>query len=83
MSPDGRLMAVPIRAQGLEFEHGTPIALFKTRLSGGFGGLAGNTRPQYNVGVDGRFVMNVAADDPQPPIIILLNWRPPASDRGR
>ena len=39
VSPDGRLMGVPIRAQGLEFEHGTPIALFKTRLSGGFGGL--------------------------------------------
>jgi Tol biopolymer transport system component len=79
LSPDEQLMAVPIRTNGPEFEHGPPVALFKTRLSGAFG----NIRPQYDVGVDGRFVMNVTAEETNSPITVLLNWKPAESNRQR
>jgi hypothetical protein len=55
------------------------VALFKTRLSGAFG----NIRPQYDVGVDGRFVMNVTAEEKNSPITVLLNWKPAESNRQR
>jgi serine/threonine-protein kinase len=76
MSPDGQLMAVPMSGQGDALEPGTSLALFKTRLSGPFG-VAGNVRPQYDVGVDGRFVFNVTTEETDSPITILLNWKPP------
>jgi Tol biopolymer transport system component len=80
LSPEAQLMAVQIRTESGTFEPGTPVALFRTRLSGAFGGVAGNVRPQYDVGVDGRFVMNDHRGDASP-ITILLNWKPPESVR--
>jgi Tol biopolymer transport system component len=79
VAADTRLMAVPIRlapdAQTLEA--GAPVALFPTRLATG-GNIAPAgflARAQYAVAADGRFLMNVAADDAAlSPITIVQNW---------
>ena len=75
ISPDGKLMAAPIRALGSTLESGTPVALFQPQL--GTNGLAGNIRPQYDVAPDGRFLMNVMTEEIISPITLILNWRPP------
>ena len=76
---DNRLMAVQIDL-GTATRTVTlrpPVALFPTRLAtAGNNGVAGYAaRPQYAVAADGRFLMNVAADDVTPPITIVQNWQ--------
>jgi dipeptidyl aminopeptidase/acylaminoacyl peptidase len=80
VAPDGRLMAVPIRRLAPDapaLEAGAPVPLFPTRLA--TGGNIFNTgvlaRAQYAVAADGRFLMNIAADDGiTSPINIVQNW---------
>jgi len=74
IAPDATLMAVPIVIKGDAIEPGAPVELFQTRIwntnfsRGGF---------QYDVGPDGRFLINVAVDqDSLLPITLLLNWNP-------
>ncbi len=75
---DNRMMAVQVeltpatRTVSLR----TPIALFATHLvAAGNLGVAGYAaRSQYAVAADGRFLMNVAADEVTPPITIVQNW---------
>jgi len=76
LSPDARLMAVPIRAQGSTLEADPPVPLFQTRLSGALGGIAGNVRPQYDVAADGRFLMSITTEETISPITVILNWKP-------
>jgi eukaryotic-like serine/threonine-protein kinase len=76
LSPDARLMAVPIRRQGATLEPGDPQVLFQTRLTTPFSGVAGNVRPQYDVAADGRFLMNITVEETTSPIAIILNWKP-------
>jgi Tol biopolymer transport system component len=77
IAPDAKLMAVAIAANGSTLEPGTPIALFQTRIFGG--GASVNTRQQYDVAPDGRFLINVTLDDTHAsPITLLLNWKPPS-----
>jgi Tol biopolymer transport system component len=79
VAPDTRLMAVPIRLapDPHTLEAGAPVALFPTRLATG-GNVVGTgflARPQYAVAPDGRFLMNVAADEAvTSPITIVQNW---------
>ena len=79
VAPDARLMAVPIplAPDTHTLEAGTPAALFPTRLATG-GNLAGTgflSRAQYAVAADGRFLMNIAADDTvTSAITIVQNW---------
>jgi Tol biopolymer transport system component len=79
VAPDSRLMALPIRipsaAQALEA--GAPVALFQTKLAtGAFIVTSGfQARAQYAVSADGRFLMNVSADDAVTlPITMVQNW---------
>jgi Tol biopolymer transport system component len=77
VAPDGKLMAVPIHVEpDRALNLGPPVALFSTRLATGANVTAGSfTRPQYAVAPDGRFLMNVTADDNVvSPISIVLNW---------
>ena len=76
LSPDAKLMAVPIRPQGPMMETGAPVPLFQTRLSGALGGIAGNVRPQYDVAADGRFLMSITTEETISPITVILNWKP-------
>lgn len=79
VAPDSRLMAVPIRVASDQraLDPGVAVPLFPTRLATGTGtaqtGLL--ARPQYAVAPDGRFLLNVTADDAAPPpITVVLNW---------
>jgi Tol biopolymer transport system component len=78
VAPDGKLMAVAIQVEtdGRTVSPGAPVALFPTRFASGANVNVGfNSRPQYAVAPDGRFLMNVTVDDPTPsPITIVLNW---------
>ena len=75
LAPDGTLTLAAIAVRGSTLEASIPVALFPTRIVGGGGNLAG-FRQQYQVALDGRFLINVAlASDPQP-ITLLLNWKP-------
>ena len=56
---------------------GAPAALFPTRLATGGGIVTAGflARAQYDVAPDGRFLMNVAADEAvTSPITVVLNW---------
>lgn len=79
LGPDNRLIAVPIEvsADGRALSPAAPVGLFATRMAtGGNAPAAGYaSRAQYAVTRDGRFLMNVEADDAAPaPITVVLNW---------
>jgi Tol biopolymer transport system component len=78
VAPDNRMMAAPIQvaADGRTLSPGAPVALFATRLTTGNTGIGGYaSRAQYAVADDGRFLLNVSADDPAAsPITIVQNW---------
>jgi len=74
IASDATLMAVPIVANGPVIEPGTPSALFQPRIA--YGGTYA-ARPQYAVAADGRFLINVPAQEAAiPPITLVLNWNP-------
>lgn len=72
ITPDGTLMAVPIRSVGSSLEAGSPHPLFQTRLATV---APGQFARQYDVAPDGRFLMNVTSEDRfSSPITVILNW---------
>jgi Tol biopolymer transport system component len=74
VAPDTTLMAVSVQASGSTFEPGTPMTLFQTRMV--VGGIA-NLYHQYAVSRDGRFLVNVRADESTAtPLTLILNWKP-------
>ncbi len=74
LGPDGALMAAPVTTRGTALEPGTPVALFPTRIVGGWDG---GQSPQYDVTRDGRFLINTVLDDAAAtPITLIMNWRP-------
>jgi hypothetical protein len=78
IDPDGSLMAVDVRpdADDTSLTFSEPRKLFRTAI------FRGGTQPpyykfQYAVSKDGRFLINEARQDEQPPpITVVLNWRP-------
>jgi Tol biopolymer transport system component len=78
ISPDAKMMAVPFQSSGPAPGIGKPVALFQTRkVRGG----TGNAQQQYDVSRDGRFLINVNADESvASPIMLIMNWKPPAAD---
>jgi len=73
VTPDAKLMAVPVVTQGSTLTPGTPQLLFQTHLP------LGSNRPQYDVARDGRFLINTDLQDASTePIHLLLNWHPPS-----
>ena len=74
VSPDGRLMAVPIRpaADRRSLEAGAPVPLFATRIGGAAPGM---NRQDYVVSQDGqRFLIDVP-ESVASPIAVVLNWK--------
>ena len=77
MAPDNRMMAAPIHiaADARTVSAGASVALFASRLTTGNTGSGGYaSRAQYAVAPDGRFLLNVIADDAGSPIIVVQNW---------
>jgi hypothetical protein len=75
MAADAKMMGVSIRATAVAIDAGVPVALFQTRRVGGGSNVIGRGH-QYDVGRDGRFIINVDAEAGAPPLTLLLNWRP-------
>jgi serine/threonine protein kinase/Tol biopolymer transport system component len=73
ITPDRKLMAVPVAVRGSSLEAGKPVPLFATRISDG----GGSCKPQYVVTRDGRFLINqVVEASTATPITLILNWDP-------
>jgi Tol biopolymer transport system component len=73
LSPDRKLMAVPIKP-GNEFEPGVAVPLFDAPLLRGF--------VPYDVAPDGRFLLNVLSDVAaarSAPLTVVLDWQPPSN----
>ena len=69
-------MAVPVTVKGAAPELGAPAALFQTRIVYGGTSPVGVTQ-QYDVAPDGRFLINVNADEGgASPITVIQNWKP-------
>lgn len=55
----------------------SPMSLFAARFAAGVNIFAGGaqSRAQYAVTSDGRFLVNMQVDDPASPINVILNWQ--------
>jgi serine/threonine protein kinase len=79
IAPDAKLMAVPIEVgvhqdKSFTFEAGKPVALFSTRITGGF--ITNGFKHQYAVSRDGRFLINQPSEEfGLAPITVILNWK--------
>jgi hypothetical protein len=75
ISPDQKLMAATVRANGPNFEVDPPKTLFQSRLFGP-AGIALQLGHKYSVSPDGqRFLMIIAAQEQTPaPITVVVNW---------
>jgi hypothetical protein len=72
LSPDRKMMAVPVKTGGVAFEAGTPVALFET--------VAAPYTPIgwcYDVTRDGQrfLMMEPAAESSAQPITVITNWQ--------
>ncbi len=74
ISPDGKLMAVPIKVTSGTLEAGAPVPLFAPKI---FGVDSVDNGLQYDVSKDGRFLLNTVSDDASP-ITVIVNWTPQA-----
>jgi len=73
LASDQRLMTVPVK-NGVAFDAGAPIPLFRTRLLAQ-GSQSVGLPTSYDVSPDGqRFLLNVRPDDLGPPVTVVLNW---------
>ena len=70
------MMEASINATNSTLDIAGPVKLFDTQISGG--GTVQNQNRQYDVGRDGRFLINSFIYDAAAPITILQNWKPPA-----
>jgi DNA-binding winged helix-turn-helix (wHTH) protein/Tol biopolymer transport system component len=75
VGPGGRMMAAPIIVMGTTLESAPPIELFQAPIFNG--GLDVNTGGrQFDVGPDGRFLINTVKEGSAQAITLLQNWRP-------
>ena len=76
LNPAGALMAAPVSVTGSTLTPGALVVLFATRILGG--GIDNGQGRQYDVGPDGRFLINQVLDTAVAPITLLMNWNPEA-----
>ena len=74
LNPAGVMMAASITVTGTTLAPGAPVVLFPTRVAGG--GVDTQQGRQYDVGPDGRFLINILVDSAVAPITLLMNWKP-------
>jgi Tol biopolymer transport system component len=74
LNPASVMMATSITVSGTTLAPGAPVVLFPTRVAGG--GVDTQQGRQYDVGPDGRFLINSELDGAAAPITLLMNWKP-------
>jgi serine/threonine protein kinase len=75
VAPNAKLMAARVHESEKAFAADTPAGLFQTQRVGGGMNVISRGQ-QYDVGADGRFLINDETDSRAPAITLLLNWRP-------
>jgi Tol biopolymer transport system component len=75
LAPDGNLMATSVTTTGGTLVKSAPVALFPARVTPVGGGA---NKQQYVVSRDGRFLINQSVERSAAPIMLILNWKPPA-----
>jgi Tol biopolymer transport system component/tRNA A-37 threonylcarbamoyl transferase component Bud32 len=74
LSPDGKLMAVPVNRNGDNLNFGTPVALFQAPFETGGANITNVGRP-YDPAADGqKFVMNSSIETSVEPLTLVTNW---------
>ena len=74
VAPDGPLTAVQVSTAGLQFRTTAAASLFAPRFTQT--AAANPFNANYDVGSDGRFLINIAVDDlATSPITLILNWK--------
>ena len=68
------MMAAPIVVTGTTLDPVAPVVLFPMRIFGG--GVDAQQGRQYDVALDGRFLINVELESAAVPITLLMNWNP-------
>jgi serine/threonine protein kinase len=76
LNPEGALMAVTVDTSGDTPVLGEPERLFETHVLGG--GTDRAQGRQYDVGPDGRFLINIELDSDVEPITLIQNFNPDA-----
>jgi serine/threonine-protein kinase len=76
LDPAGAMMAAPITVTGATLAPGAPMMLFPTRIYGR--GVDAQLGRQYDVALNGRFLINTVLNDAAAPITLLQNWNPEA-----
>ena len=79
LNPAGAMTAAQVTVTGSTLEPGEPVELFPTRIYGG--GVDSQQARQYDVGPDGRFLINSVLDEVAAPITLVQNWNPDAKQR--
>ena len=78
VDPGGNMLAVQLIVTGDKVEVGTPEVLFSTRILGG--GTDTGRGQQFDVALDGRFLINtLTAEGATDPITLIQNWNPEAA----
>jgi Tol biopolymer transport system component len=73
LAADGNLMAVQVSPQGSLFHASAAVPLFAPHFAQA--AAANPFTANYDVGADGRFLINVAVDDlASSPITLVVNW---------
>jgi Tol biopolymer transport system component len=80
VSPGDRVMAVSIEpdTEARSMRWAVPMPIFAARFAAGVNifSAGAQSRAQYSVSTDGRFLANMQVDDPvTPPITVVLNWQ--------
>ena len=73
LNPAGAMMAASITVTGATLAPGAPVVLFPTRISGG--GVDRQQGRQYDVGPDGRFLINTELPGAAAPITLIQQWK--------
>lgn len=79
LDPSGAMMAVSVSVTGDTPELGSPTRLFQTSIFGG--GVDSQQGRSYDVGPDGRFLINTLLPGGQPPLTLIQNWSPTPAAR--
>jgi Tol biopolymer transport system component len=73
LAADGKLMAASANPRGSSLELNTPSPLFQTSLTFATS-VDARIRAQYDVSIDGRFLMSVTPAEAFTHINVILNW---------
>ena len=74
LSPDGKLMSVPLTRNGDSLNFGKPVTLFQAPFEVAAANTSNTGRPYDPLGSGQKFVMNFSVDTTVEPLTLVTNW---------